>query len=98
MVIIDNLSSFPAGTVVTAVPTMPVAAAAELTSSTTTSCFDMGIIRNWLKKSSTIVMTAKRSRSPRGIIGIGLVTSLLKIKSVIIECVYPKCILYRKIC
>ena len=80
MVIIDNLSSFPAGSkVVTA------AAAAELTSSTTTSCFDMGIIRNWLKKSSTIVMTAKRSRSPRGIIGIALVTSLFKTKSVIIE-------------
>ena len=51
------------------------AAVGELTSSTTTSCFDMGIIKNWLKKSNTMVIMAKRSLSPLCII-IGIVVTL----------------------
>ena len=31
----------------------------ELTSSTTTSCFDMGIMKNWLRKSRTMVMISE---------------------------------------
>ena len=38
------------------------AAAPELTSSTATSCFDMGIMKNWLRKSRTMVMNSEGNK------------------------------------